>query len=65
MCIEYNRTLVETDTYLLLCVLPLNASSFVGVEVGVDIGVALIPIKAITLALPFCWADAISYFLSH
>ena len=33
MCIEYDRTSVETDTYLLVCLHPLNASSFVGVGV--------------------------------
>ena len=35
MCIEIGRTAIETDTYLSLCLRPLNASSFVGV-VGVS-----------------------------
>ena len=35
MCIEYERTPVETDTFLSLCLRPLNASLFVGV-VGVS-----------------------------
>ena len=62
MCIEYNRTPIETDTYLSLCLRPLNASLFMGaglgvgmglgVGVGVGVGVTLIPLKAITLAPP-------------
>ena len=35
MCIKYDKTPVEKDTYLLLCLRPLNASSFVRVGVGV------------------------------
>ena len=63
MCVEFDRTPVEADTYLSLCLHPLNASSFVGVGKGV--GVTSIPRKAITLAPPFCWVNVISYSFSH
>ena len=41
MCIEYERTPVETHTYLSLCLRPLNASLFVGVGAGVGVGVGV------------------------
>ena len=71
MCIEYDRTPVKTDTYLLFvspsvecftfCLWRRNRSIIdCGVRVVVGVGV-----KAISLAPLFCWADSISYFLSH
>ena len=68
MCIEYDRTPVETDTYLLFAFTSVECffrlwrrnRSTIDRGVGVVVGV-----MAISLALLFRWADIISYFLSH
>ena len=51
------RLMPASFVELLLC--PLDALF------GRGVGVTLIPLKAITLAPPFRWVDAISYFFSQ
>ena len=66
------KTDVETDTYLLVRLRPLNAFSFVGVVVVV-VGVRVtsimelrgVEVKVIRLAPLFCWVDTFFNFLSH
>ena len=67
MCIEYDKTPTEpADTYLSLCLRPLNASLFVRVGVGVGVGVTSIPLEAIQLHLRVPLGEHLFFtFLSH
>ena len=69
MCIEYDRTPIDTDTYLSLCLRPLNAFYFIlwrRSKSSIHHGIRVVGgVKAISLAPLFCWADTISYFLSY
>ena len=65
MCIEYDRTPIDTNIYLSVCLHPLNAIFFCSLRrSSIDRGVG-VGVKAISLAPLSFWADTISYFLSH